>query len=135
MKKPIRTKTDGRQQEYSRRTATHTPGPDLARQEFRQTTDINFILSRHGAAGLRAAQLGAQINEVNYDLDLQQALAAVAAARMAHRKMSKATKEKYPTWQSLLNAVEAGEFTMPKEGEESTRVDSETPAETPKPKP
>lgn len=131
MRKPIRTKTDGRQQEYSRKTATHTPGPDLARQEFRQTTDINFILSRHGAAGLRAAQMGAQINEVNYDLDLQQALAAVAAARIAHRKMSKATKEKYPTWQSLLNAVEAGEFTMPKpEGEDAPK-----PEETPKPTP
>lgn len=89
--------------------------PDMTRQEFKQDADINYILSRFGVnAALTARQ--PQYGEVDYNLDLHQALNAVRTAREAHDRMPDHIRQRYPSWQDLVKAVETGtaDLTEPK---------------------
>lgn len=84
---------------------------DVARQELKDETDINLMLKKFGvfAPSRSVAQWGI---EIDYNMDLQQALEAVTAAKRAWGQMTPELKAAYPTWQSLLNGLDSGEFKL-----------------------
>lgn len=114
-----RTQVDGLQDEYSALSALNCsedlpdgkPNEDRARQEFKKETDINEILRRFGVgdeSNLRQGTFG----EIDYNLDLQQALSSIDQAKSAYREMPNELQRRYPTWQRFLNAIERGELTL-----------------------
>lgn len=107
MKAPIRTQHDELETDYSRDTGLDFDGTrDLARQEFKDDADINNILRKFGLN--TPQQQPTYGTEVDYTIDLQQALSAISQARQSWKSLPANLKEKYPDWQSLLNAIEAG---------------------------
>lgn len=109
MQKAIRKQTDGKGDEFSRRTRKSFIGTvDLARQEFKDEQDINKMLARYGVPQALAAQR-ATTEEVNFDMDLQQALHNIRETRAAFNRLPQHLREKYSTWQQLLAALDRGE--------------------------
>lgn len=106
--KPERHQTDGLQEEYSLATGTTTPGEDPVRQEFKEEVDINNILTRFGVSAAFSGQ--PMYGEVDFTIGLQEAISAVDQAADAHRRMPKEIKDLYPTWQSMLNAIQSGDL-------------------------
>lgn len=82
---------------------------DMARQEFKQEADINVQLAKFGVF---APQRQLYFGDVDYGLELQEALAAIADAKTAWRQMPDEIQKRYRTWQSLLNALETGEIKL-----------------------
>lgn len=117
MQHAIRSQADGKNLEYSARAALDTSGwEDTARQEFKNEADVNVMLSRFGVIPpLKPLQWGV----VDYEIDLQTALGAIEQAKRAHARLPATVKADYPSWQSLLNAIEAGELNL-KEGDRPT---------------
>lgn len=102
----IRTQVDGLDEEYSLHTGIDCGNrEDMARQEFKDDTDVNKILGRYGVnADMRPLQFG----NVNYDLDLQQALEAIIAANEAMASLPDTLRERYPSWESLSKGLRDG---------------------------
>lgn len=124
MHKAIRSQADDAQLAYSQLTAVDTDGwDDLARQEFKAESDITVMLSKFGVlTPQRPIQFG---GEVDYTIDLQQALAAVGEAKRVWERMPDDVKDAYPSWQALLNAANSGEL----------RIHLEAEPEAPEPEP
>lgn len=126
----IRTQADSKGDAVSAATALVFHNDDTnhrsrTRQEFKDETDTNWILKRFGIQG---ANRQVQYGHADFDLDLQQAHEAVNAAKIAHHRMPAHLRDKYPTYKSLLNAIESGELTsleevapapIPKEGSDA----------------
>lgn len=93
---------------------THLGSPSKTRQEEKNAADINFMMERFG---MFAPQKELQFGNVDYDVDLQMALAAIADAKVAWRAMPDDVKKNYPTWQRLLTALESGEIRLKPEEE------------------
>lgn len=108
--KPVeRTQADGLQEEYSAiDTIDTTNMPDLTRQEYRTEADVNYILSKFGVNGTNQRPI--QFGEVNFDMDLQQALGVMDDAKRVHRTLPEPLKERYPTPGAMLQALENGEM-------------------------
>lgn len=106
----IRTQSDGAQELYSDQAVLNcSESRDMARQEFKAESDINEILKKFGLTNpLRQVTYG----EVDFDLDLQQAFAAIAAAKQAYREIPDELKAVVPSWQALLNGIESGAIQM-----------------------
>lgn len=80
---------------------------DMTRQEHALEADINYLVDRYTpGAPMRQITYG----EADFTMDLQQAFGAIALARHMHSRLPRELLEQYPTWQSLLNAVESGQF-------------------------
>lgn len=96
----IRTQIDQLDLEYSIMTALDCSDlPDMARQEFKDETDVNKILQRYGIDGmLRKPEYG----EVDYNMDLQQSIDAIRDAERAIAKLPPELREKYGTWEKLF---------------------------------
>lgn len=104
---PIRGQNDGLNDEASDEAGTDTSGePDMARQEFKEEADINVLLKKFGVTPNRELTY----TEADFDLDLQQALTAIAEAREAFTRMPPVMLQKYPTWQALLTGLDTGQF-------------------------
>lgn len=102
----IRTQHDKKQLKISRANAV-PKDPDaklLTRQEFKADADINNILQRFGVMG----KIPVWGTTIDYNIDLQGALNAVAEAKQAWRSMPPELKKRYPTWNILLNEIESG---------------------------
>lgn len=128
----IRTQVDDQFEEYSNAIVTACPpGEDRARQEDKASTDIRNIMSRFEPhAPARVAQWG---RDIDYGVDLQTALESASAAQRAHLKISPELREKYPTWQSLLNGLVSGEFKLDLEGREEVPPEEEPEVPAPAP--
>lgn len=102
-----RSQTDGRGLEYSILTGLDcSQDKVITRQEFKDETDVNNILGRYGInAPLREMRWGAEVDE---SIDLQQALDLVSKAKAI--QVPDELKSKFPTWQSVLQAAETGEY-------------------------
>lgn len=110
----IRTQADGAQEEYSEMAVIDcADSMDMARQEYKDEADVNVILARFG---IHAPQKQTTFGEVDYTIDLQTAFGAIEAAKQAHARLPEDLRKDYPTWQTLLNAIERGEITV-KEGQ------------------
>lgn len=133
--KPERAQGDGKGDKYSDLTATDPGEGDLARQEFKLEADINHVLRRFGVDGtmppMRQGEFGV---EVDYDYDFQAAMNTIAGVEAAYRRLSPEIKEKYPTWQLFLAAIERGEIVRAEEpaptaeSEKQKNTDSAGPA-------
>lgn len=103
-----RTQDDNQQDFYSDLSGLDTGEETLTRQEFKDETDINIMLSRFGVnQQQRVMEYG---KEIDYNLDLQQALAAVDTARRANLNVPEELRSKYPTWREVLNGAENGQY-------------------------
>lgn len=119
-----RKQGDNKGDAYSLETAIDFNGlEDLARQEFRDEADVNVMMKKFGAFGPNRAPI---YGETDYNQDLQQTLGAIAATKEAHSRLPAALREKYPTWVSLMAAVEQGTFEYPPEETPATPVTPET---------
>lgn len=104
----IRTQADGLNEDYSWETALDCSDlPDMTRQEFKAETDVNNILSRYGVDGIRRTP---EYAEIDYTMDLQQSLGAIAEAERAIAKLPADLYVKYPTWEQLLAGAFNGQF-------------------------
>lgn len=105
----VRTQADGRQEEFSDLAATDVGTDSYTRQEFKDEADLNILLARFGVN--TPIRTGGQYGqEIDYNLDLQQAFAAIEAARRANLAVPPELQTKYPTWREVLNAAETGEY-------------------------
>lgn len=108
MPKAERTQADDEQSKYSLRSALDcSDSKDMARQEFKEETDINILLAKFG---VNQQQRQPQYGEADYTVDLQQSLHAVEQTKQAHKHLSPEIKSKYPTWQSMLDGMASGEL-------------------------
>lgn len=105
----VRSQADKNGDYYSWETAYDTGTESLVRPEFGREADINFILENHGVM-LANRPIQSADADVDYTMDLQQAMMATEMADNAHRKIPAELKQKYPTYQSWLNAINSGEY-------------------------
>lgn len=109
MHRAIRSQVDDLGDEYDLLTAIiFDPSKDRTRQEFAAEADINVMFAKFGVFG--DARKPIAYGEVDYSIDLQQAFAAIEDAKRLWKRMPEGIQEKYPNWQSLLNAANAGEL-------------------------
>lgn len=120
MHKAIRSQADDLGDFYSQVAGTDTVGwVDMARQEFKADADITSMLARFG---VMTPQRPLQFGEVDFSIDLQQAISAVTEAKRVWERMPPEIKADFPTWQTLLNAANSGELKL--------RFEEEPPDET-----
>lgn len=106
--KAIRSQADDLGDEFSQASGIDTGDELLTRQEFKEEADINFILNRYGVNA--AVRTDGQYREIDYNLDLQQALAAIQSARVATTHVPEELRDKYPNWVAVLNGAETGQY-------------------------
>lgn len=119
-KPTLRHQADGRQEQISRKAAidfTHDPGD--VRQEYKDEADVKTILRRFGVGNV--PQKPITYDTADFDMDLQQAMQAVDSARDMHSRLPQALRDKYPTWQSVLNGLYNGQFRIDLENTEVER--------------
>lgn len=105
----IRTQSDGLGDVYSLETAIDASEGGVARQEFKDEADINIMLAKFGVF---APQKEVFFGDVDYGIDLQQALFAIADAKRAWQLMPDDVKKEFPTWRDLLNGLESGRLKL-----------------------
>lgn len=115
MKTEIRTQNDGDQDIHSRYADivfddANKDDRSVTRQEMKDDADVNKLLARYGIGAFQ--NRGAQYSEIDFDIDLQTALHAIQEAQTAYSRMPAGLKERFPTWQSVLNAIDAGQLTF-----------------------
>ena len=111
MRAPIRSQETFEQDgdKYSEAAGTDTGQENKVRQELKDESDITSILARAGLNPLQTRQ--PLYGEVDYTIDLQRAYAAVQEAASAYERLPEHIRDKYPDWDSVVRAVEAGELT------------------------
>lgn len=101
-----RTQVDGLGEEYSLASAYDTTKtPDTARQEHKDDADVNILLARFG---VDQPQKSVVFGEMDFSLDLQQAITACRESESAHERLHPDLKAKYPTWQTMITAMHDG---------------------------
>lgn len=119
----IRTQIDGLNEEYSLLTGLDCSDlPDMARQEFKDESDVNKVLARYGVDGI---QRPPQYSAVDYDMDLQQSLESIREAERAIAKLPEELRGKYSTWERLLDGAFKGEFKSDLEAYHETKRSEE----------
>lgn len=112
--KAPRTQVDGKGDDYSADTGLLCEDESLARAEFKADADVNTILKKFGVNAFTAPTPGANA-EIDYTIDLQTALGAIAQARAGHATLPENLRRKYPTWTELLTAIETGQYSTPEQ--------------------
>lgn len=87
---------------------------DMARQEFANDADINYMLSKFKITPERGAPTYGEWDDT---IDLQQAIASVTEARQAFRDLPEELRKKFNNMEELLQAYANGSLVI-KEGEE-----------------
>lgn len=128
-----RSRSNPKQDEASRECVVYmNPKDDRTRQEFKKESDANNLLQRFGASSLIGLRQPMYL-EIDYDLDLQGAKAAVREAKEAFNRLPADLKRKYPTWPHVMNAIQRGEITSedlkPKAAKQEDTARARTEAE------
>lgn len=93
--------------------ASNSPiNKDMARQEFKDEADINYMLSRFGVTQPRGTPTYGTTDDT---LDLQQALTSVREARAAYGDLPLNLREKFTSMEAMLNAIENGSLVIKNE--------------------
>lgn len=122
----IRTQVDGLNPEYSVETGLDCSNkPDLARQEFKDETDVEKILQRYGVDGLPRKP---EYSAVDYNVDLQQALESIREAERAISKLPEELRAKYGTWERIMAGAYSGKFKTDLDSYEAAKQASEKAA-------
>lgn len=98
---------DGLGDIISELTGKDTGTETLVRQEFLADTQIENILRNHN---IDPTLRPIQNMEVDYTMDLQQALAAIDQAKRANFQVPDELRGKYPDWRAVLNGAESGQY-------------------------
>lgn len=85
---------------------------DMARQEFAQEADINYMLSRFGITQPRGTPT---YGEVDDSIDLQIALEAVREAQAGFKALPPELKDKFKNMADLIRAVDNGSLVIKEE--------------------
>lgn len=85
--------------------------PDLARQEFAKESDINQIMKRFGA-GDQIMSRPFNTGDVDFDMDLLQAIDADRAVRNAWASFSPELRTKYPNLEEIFYALQNGSLVL-----------------------
>lgn len=103
---------------------------DVARQEQKQETDVNWILSRFGLGASKQVQYG---DTTGLELDLTRAYSLMHEIDQAMDKLSPAMRKEFPDRETLVLAIANGDFERKaKELEEAAKVPPVAPTpETP----
>lgn len=112
--KAERTQTDGKQEEYSRKAGLDfsediPENKSKTRLDQQADTSIERMLIQHGVIQRPQAP---QYKDVDYTLDLQEALHAIAEAKSMYARLPEGLRERYRSWQALLNAIEDGSLNI-----------------------
>lgn len=99
-----------------------TENQDMARQEFKNDADINYMLTKFGITPERGAPTYGEWDDT---LDLQQALTSVAEARGAYSDLPTELKQKFGSMEDLLKAYNNGSLVIT-EGEAPVPPKTET---------
>lgn len=128
----IRSQADNLQDEMSQLTGLDcTEDRDLARQEFAQEADVNYLLKQYGVNAPMKQPIYGQ--EVNYDLELAHAYEAIDDARRFFDAAPDELKTQFPTWQSMVNGMANGTYTQALlDLEKKQKAEKETPPVSPK---
>lgn len=116
MRGPVRRQTDDEDfAEWSRMTAVTFPvDEDRTRQEFANEADINVMMRKFGVNAFASRGVPKWGHEVDYDVDLQQALNGIEEARRIHEriqgKLEPELQDRFPTWESLYTGLVDGSF-------------------------
>lgn len=104
MHPPTRSQADPRTQQHDLATRLDcSTMPDLARQEFKDDADTNLLLKRFGVGvPQKQTQFG---GTMDFNLDLQTAKIGVAASRQAYLSAPQYVRERYPTWDDFVLAL------------------------------
>lgn len=90
--------------------ASDRPGnKDMARQEFKDEADVNYMLAKFGVAPPRNAPT---YGEWDDSIDLQSAIASVRDALGAYERLPADLRERFTSMEGLLNAVTNGSLVI-----------------------
>lgn len=98
---------------------------DPTRQEFKDQTDPNIILKKFGVPVFTRQPI---YGDMNFDLDLQAAMAAVAAADRLWEQLPKDLQEKYPDNASIITALDTGDLAKDLEAINNPKPPEVTPS-------
>lgn len=82
---------------------------DMARQEFKDEADINYMLSRFGITQPRGAPTYGEWDDT---IDLQIALESVREAKTGYRTLPRELRDKFPSMEDFLRAVDNGSLVI-----------------------
>lgn len=85
---------------------------DMARQEFKEEADINYMLSRFGITQPRGTPTFGTWDDT---IDLQTALQSVSDAREAYKQLPENLRAKFTRMEDLLTALENGSLVIKNE--------------------
>lgn len=91
----------------SEATGFDTGRDDKVRAEFAEEADVNVIVGRYGAPQSLPNAFGV----ADYTVDAHEAYNAARSAGVAYGKLPEAIRDKYPSWQRLLEAALTGDLT------------------------
>ena len=103
----LRTHYDTLSDEVSNATGLDTGDETPVRQEFAHDADINVLLNKYNVDP-RGRPI--EFKEVDYTLDLQQAIHAVEMAKGTVDHVPPELRNQFPTWQAVLNGAENGSY-------------------------
>lgn len=99
--------------------------PHMARQEFKDEADINYMLSRFGVTPPRHAPV---YGEWDDNIDLQTAIESVRQTRAGYRRLPKELRDKFPSMEDFLTAVDNGSLVIKTEDETEAAPPTPPPA-------
>lgn len=92
------------------------PEDDKTRQEYRDESDIHFLLNKFG--GIDDPRRPLQFGEADFDVDLLQAHEVIRSARERYNSLPQHIRDQFPDMLSVIAAHESGklpDFDAPKQ--------------------
>lgn len=123
MRPAVRTQVNPETKKFAKLTTLHTGAGSLTRQEFKDATDVNVLLRKHGVDPFTHRPL--RFGDVDYNMDLQQAFDAVARARTAYDGMDADIRARYKSPEDVMAATMSGELQKFLAEREEARVKKE----------
>lgn len=82
---------------------------DMARQEFKDEADINYMLTRFGITQPRGAPT---YGEWDDSIDLQTAIESVREAREGYKTLPEEMRDKFKSMEDMLTAIDNGSLVI-----------------------
>lgn len=115
MMPPTKDQTDIGQENPTLDASDTEDNKDMARQEYAQEADINYMLSRFGITQPRGAPTYGEWDDT---IDLQTAIAAVETAQQAYRELPEELRKKFGSMTDLIAAINNGSLVIKKDAEQ-----------------
>lgn len=122
MQPPTRDATDIGGVEILVNASNSDTNKDVTRQEFAQEADINYMLSRFGVTAPRGSPTYGEWDDT---IELQTALNSVREAEDGYYQLPKELREKFPSMEDFLTAVDNGSLKILKDEEPAKEVPPE----------